>query len=363
MEIYWLWLLSLTGLSNKKRFALLTRFKTPQQIYNSTRSEIEEVRGIKSKDVDYICDGKDLNQATKALAFMEKQHIHLITMQSQYYPERLKNIFNPPVAFFAKGNVELLLRPISIAIVGSRIASPDGKIQAQRMGARLSECGITVISGLADGIDASGHLGALEHIGSTIAVVGTGINICYPQKNKELFRKIVRKGLVISEFFFDEKPLPFHFPLRNRIISGLSDGILVVEAAQKGGALITAKCALEQGKNVYAIPKEISLTQSVGVNNLIKDGAKLVTDIKDILEDYVELLPDHVDEIKDVESGQVPQDLKERKVYQYIKSGYDTPDKLSMICEIDIREINALLSMLELDEWIKIHYGTIHPLK
>ena len=358
-KIYWIWLMSLKQIGNSTRNKLLDYFDSPEEIFHCTREDLNEIKGLKSQQKESILSQKDLKLAEKAECFMKKHQICLITRDDDFFPQDLKEIYNPPAAFFTKGNLELLNAPLRIGIVGSRKASPGGLAQGRRISRELSQNGVTVVSGFAAGIDRSGHEGALEGIGSTIAVLGCGINICYPKSNQELYHNILKNnGLVLTEFFMDEPPIAFHFPLRNRIISGLVQGLLVVEAAEKSGALITARHALEQGKNVYAIPKDISLFQSVGSNNLIKDGAKVVTRTEDILEDYIHLLKE-----KRTEEFSAPNQTElsseEAEIVNLIKNGQNNIDNLVQITGKNISEINSLLSILELKDVISIDYGKI----
>lgn len=210
-----------------------------------------------------------------------------ISIESKEYPEQLKNIYNPPIKLYVLGNKKLLEQK-GIAIVGCRNASQYGKKVALRFAKDLSENRINIISGLALGIDTCAHLGTLRKngIGKTIAVLGSGLDEIYPKQNIELAKQIIKNGgCIISEYSFGAKPEKLNFPKRNRIISGLSRGVLVVEANEKSGSLITADFALEQGREVFAIPGNILNSTSVGTNNLIKQGAKLVTSYEDILEE------------------------------------------------------------------------------
>jgi len=213
--------------------------------------------------------------------------IEEIGFENEAYPERLKNIYDPPLKLFVLGNKDLL-RQKSIAIVGSREATEYGRNVALQFAKSLSENGINIISGLALGIDTYAHLGTLQlhSRGKTIAVLGSGLDEIYPKQNKELAKQIIQSGgCIITEFPFGTKPEKLNFPQRNRIISGLSEGILVVEASEQSGSLITADFALEQGKEVFAVPGNILNKTSVGTNNLIKQGAKLVTNYEEILEE------------------------------------------------------------------------------
>lgn len=219
--------------------------------------------------------------------------IEEIKINSQKYPQKLKNIYDPPTNLFILGNKEILNKK-SIAIVGSREATNYGKKVAYKFSKELAENGINIISGLAIGIDMCAHIGALKaenivqmdkKVGKTIAVMGSGFNNIYPKENIELAREIVRSGgCIITEYPLNMKPLKVNFPQRNRIISGLADGVLVVEAGKKSGALITAEFAIDNGIDVFAIPGDINKEQSVGCNELIKDGAIMVTSSKEVLE-------------------------------------------------------------------------------
>lgn len=359
-QLYWVWLLSIPEIGNTTRQRLLAHLGSPQGIYESDGPALKAIEGLKPEKREVLIKNRDLRGAEKAIRYMERHHIRLITQGDAAFPSFLHEIYNPPTAFFVKGNVELLKAPLNIGIVGSRKASPGGLAQARRLSRDLSENGVTVVSGFAAGIDAASHEGALEGVGSTIAVLGCGINVCYPKANKPLYHEILEGGgLILTEFFMDTQPLAFHFPLRNRIISGLSQGLLVVEAAEKSGALITAKHALEQGKNVYAIPKDITLVQSVGCNNLIKDGAKVVTEARDVLEDYVDFVPvpDGEETVKSVKNLKLSED--EAKLFNLVARGYNTTDQLVLVSEKTIAEVNALLSMMELRDILRVDYGRV----
>lgn len=214
--------------------------------------------------------------------------IEKIKIADSYYPKQLKKIYDPPESIYVLGEKEIL-NQIGIAIVGSRNATQYGKNVASKMAKDLAEKGINIISGLAIGIDEFAHIGTLQQgNGKTIAVLGSGIDQLYPKQNIELARKIIKSGgCIISEYPIGTKPDKKNFPQRNRIISGLSQGILIVEANEKSGALITAEFGLEQGKEIFAVPGDITKNQSKGCNLLIKDGAKLVLSTQDILEEII----------------------------------------------------------------------------
>ena len=216
--------------------------------------------------------------------YMKNNDIKIITLLDKEYPEKLKNIYDKPKVLYAKGNIKLLNEQ-SVAIVGCRDCSNYGKNIARKLSYSLAKENICIISGLAKGIDTFSHIGALEAGGKTIAVIGSGLDYVYPYENKDLYERILKNdGLIVTEYNLGTKPERLNFPARNRIISGLSDAIVIVEAKEKSGALITAEFALEQGKEVLAVPGNINSINSKGTNCLIKDGAVIVTDYKDVLE-------------------------------------------------------------------------------
>ena len=206
--------------------------------------------------------------------------IKTIDIQSREFPDSLRNIPNPPTKLYYAGNIGLLASA-GIAIVGTRRCSPYGRWVSYELGRKLAECGCTVISGMAEGIDTQAHLGCLDRGGNTIAVLGTGVNICFPKSNYKLYERILKDGLLISEIEPDEKAAPWTFPARNRIISGLSRGVVVVEGAIKSGSMITANHALDQGREVFAVPGNINQPNSIGTNMLIRDGATPILGIEE----------------------------------------------------------------------------------
>lgn len=224
---------------------------------------------------------------------LERKEIKICTIEEADYPVMLAEIFDPPYLFYYDGNIDLANR-FCFAMVGSRAASYYGKRQAHSMAGQLAGQGVVVVSGMARGIDTHSHRGALDAEGDTIAVLGSGLDIIYPAENNELYHTLRQKGLVISDFAPGTRPAPGNFPARNRIISGLSYGVLVVEARQRSGALITVDFALEQGREVFAIPGQLDSKNSEGTNQLIKDGAIFVTEFMDILEEY----PQHFTAVK-----------------------------------------------------------------
>jgi len=228
---------------------------------------------------------RPLSDAAKELAQAQAAGIRLLTWEEPEYPERLREIFDPPPLLYVLGNIELLRRHL-ISIVGARRPTPYGNQMAERLARDLAERGLVILSGLARGIDSSAHKGALAAArGATIGVLGCGIDVVYPKENKKIFAEMVERGAIISEFPMGTFPAPQNFPIRNRIIAGMGLGVVVVEGAQYSGSLITARLAMEFGREVYGVPGNATQASSFGPNQLIKQGAKLVTGWEDVIEE------------------------------------------------------------------------------
>ncbi|MCB1232650.1 MAG: DNA-processing protein DprA [Verrucomicrobiae bacterium] len=269
---------------------LLERFGNPERILSASGSELKSVPGIGSEMADSIRDWENLVDVAEEQRRMAEHGIGLLTIEDDAYPPALREIHDPPHLLYIKG--EILERDrYAIAVVGSRRVTHYGREAAQRLSFQLAHAGVTILSGLARGIDTAAHEAALAAGGRTIAVLGSGIGHLYPPENAALAEKIAENGAVISEFPVLYVPDRQSFPLRNRIVSGMSRGILVVEAPARSGALITANQAMEQGRNVYAVPGPIDRPTSEGCNRLIQDGAKLVIDSRDVLDEMEMLLP------------------------------------------------------------------------
>lgn len=269
---------------NREKIKILEKFGTSEAIWNLKEKEIIE-KGIKEKNVNKILEKKHRLNIEKYKNYLEKNKIKLICMNSEEYPESLKHIDNKPAYLYVRGKLENLYDD-NVAIVGSRKASTYGKFISRKISKEIADRNVNIVSGLAIGIDKYAHLGALDsNIGKTIAVLGTGVsdNEIYPFENKKVFERILENGgTVISEFKLGTKPEKYNFPLRNRIISGLAKKIIVVEAKEKSGSLITVDYALEQGKDIYAIPGNITSENSVGTNKLIEEGAYILNKIDDL---------------------------------------------------------------------------------
>ncbi len=294
---YWLWLSSLEGVAHTEKIALLNFFGSPEDIRNAAEKDIREA-GLSGAQAKAIKDG-DMSRADRLLGECEKLGIKAVAMTDTLYPDKLRNIYAPPVVLYIKGELPDIDDEAAVAFVGSRTCTPYGLSSAERIAFQMARHGALVISGMAKGIDAAAHVGALKAGGKTVAVLGCGVDIIYPLENKELYDDICVRGAVISEYPPGTRPLGSNFPARNRIISGLSLGVVVAEAPLRSGALITASHALEQGRDVFAVPGNIDAPGSAGANALIKEGAKLIDCGWDAVREYAALFPHRISERAD----------------------------------------------------------------
>ncbi len=332
----------------KSFFNLIEYFGSAEKVFEADRQTMINSLSLNNKAVDAIYRYRDIDIEP----YIRKLHdydIKLITFYDEKYPTLLKDISDPPPVLYVRGNEEII-NDMGISVVGSRYCTYYGSQMAYEFSARLTELGFTIISGMARGIDSRAHLGALSVNGKTVAVLGCGLDVVYPRENSSLYEEIIRKGAVISEFPLGTKPLKQNFPRRNRIISGLGIGVLVVEAGEKSGSLITASFALEQGKEVFAIPGNINNETSKGTNRLIKDGAKIVTELNDIIEKY-ELRSD----LKEKIESQRVNNLSEKliRLLGYINNEPVNINSLAEISGIRINELMPMINSLILAGYIK----------
>ncbi len=301
---YWIWLSECKHLQNRSKLLLLDYFGSPENIYYADEEEYQLVEGLDAGQIKLLRD-KSCETADRILGDCRRLGIQIITMQDAIYPVHLRNIYEPPVLLYVKGTLPVIDEEVTVAVVGAREATPYGISCAERLSYEMAKQGALIISGAARGIDTASHRGALRAGGETVAVLGGGIDVVYPSENKWLYQDIAVRGALVSEYPPGTEPIGAHFPMRNRIISGLSLCTLVVEAGEKSGALITANLALEQGRDIYAIPGPIDAPTSVGCNRLIAEGAGLASCGWDILRDYA---PQYPHKIK-AETVLVPQKL------------------------------------------------------
>lgn len=281
---YWVWLSLIKKLGSKRKLKLLELFKNPEIIYMLTKDELLKIDGIGEETANNIISLKNERLLNYHINYMLKNNIDIINIEDEEYPKILKEIHDPPISLYIRGDKDIL-NDRNIGIVGCRDCTEYGKKAAKYFAYNLSKHRINVVSGLAKGIDSYSHIGCLAAGGKTIAVVGNGLDTIYPKENIELANNIIiNGGAIISEYPCGTKPDKMNFPARNRIISGVSSGIIVVEAKEKSGTLITVDFALEQGRDVFVVPGNINCTNSVGTNELIKQGAKVVTTYEDVIE-------------------------------------------------------------------------------
>jgi len=283
--IYWLALRLVNGVGSLAYKSLLESFKSPYEIFHASFQELVTVPGIGPRTASHIKSFNDLQKIENELNRLKQLSINVITCRDGRYPAILKNIYDYPPILYVKGILKS--DDLNIALVGSRMASTYGKFTTERLARELALKGMTVVSGMARGIDSAAHRGALAGRGRTIAVLGCGIDIIYPPENKHLYDEIADNGAVISELALGTPPNAPNFPMRNRIISGLSLGVVVVEANERSGSLITARIALEQGREVFAVPGNVDTPGSRGTHKLIKEGAKLIENVNDIMDEIM----------------------------------------------------------------------------
>ncbi|MDI6604701.1 MAG: DNA-processing protein DprA [Thermoanaerobacteraceae bacterium] len=345
-KVFAIWLSSINGIGSKTFNKLVDYFGSPEAVYKADNKELIKYLG---NGVTYknIVEAKKQNPF-KNIDILIKNKIEVLLITDEDYPELLRNIYNPPPILYIRGKLKKC-DEISIAVVGSRNATAYGKFIAEKISYDIAKHGMTVISGMARGIDSYSHKGAMKAQGRTIAVLGCGVNITYPKENEKLMNEIIENGAVISEFPIDYLPVSGNFPARNRIISGLSLGVLVVEASVKSGSLITAKFALDQGRDVFAVPGNITSAYSKGTNELIKQGAKLVNDVNDILEEF-DLRTDIKERINEQMINTLNND--EKKVYEFICDCTRDIDEIINYMNYSVSKINCILTSLTVKGFI-----------
>lgn len=282
-KLYWFWFSSMTGMNAKKQHQLMDIFYHPKELFHISPNIIEEK--LSKKEYGKFLYGRKKDNIKRAYEKLKKQQISCLMYQEAFYPSRLKKIYDYPYVLFQKGQV-YQEKFLIIAIVGSRYPTSYGLELSKKFSKELSMQGVGIISGLAKGIDGAAHWGAMARTGMTTGVLGCGIDCIYPRDNYQLFYEMYENQTVFSEYPPGVPPHPWNFPERNRIISGLSDGILVVEAEKKSGSLITADCGLEQNKEIFAVPGPVTQTKHEGCHGLIKQGAKLTETVEDILSEF-----------------------------------------------------------------------------
>lgn len=352
-RLLWVSLGNISGIGSQTFCQLLKVFGSPENIFAANLKQLREV--VSENIASAIVRGHDAEALTQTRQWLAVPNNHLVTLADAEYPQSLLEIADPPPFLYAKGNLALLRQP-GIAIVGSRNASVQGEKNAEAFAHDLCAYGLCIISGLALGIDGAAHRGALRAKGNTIAVVGTGLDIVYPAKHRELAHQIAEHGLILSEFGLGTPSRPQNFPKRNRIISGLSLGCLVVEANLNSGSQITARLATEQGREVFAIPGSIHSPMSKGCHQLIKQGAKLVDCLQDIVEELhldrmsQSVQPATADAAKDSPDAS-PQNVANLDDTILDVMGFDpiSLEQLVIISGLTVSDVSSMLMLLELE--------------
>lgn len=374
---YWVWLAELAGVNPVNKLKLLQHFSSPEDIYYAAPEDYGQVEGITREQIQCLGE-KSLARAENILQDCARENIFLITLDDALYPLRLKDIYDPPILLYGKGKMPLFDDEVAVSMVGTRSCSPYGVSCGEELGYELARQGAMVVSGMAKGIDSACLRGALRAGGFTCAVFGCGVDVVYPAENRRLYEDILATGVILSEYPPKTGPEPWRFPQRNRIMSGLSVATLVVEAPERSGALITANDALEQGREVFAVPGPIDAPGSRGCHKLIREGAGLVSCAWDLLSEFESRYPHrlHLDEktmpVLPPQSGE-PKAAAEKKPILPTIDGKDaglTDDQMAVLrvlqsgeamltdevaeeTEIPMRRVLSALTMLEIDGYVK----------
>jgi DNA processing protein len=374
--IDWLRLALTPEIGSRRGKRLLERFKNPRAVLEASLDDIAGVENISRETAKRIVEGRKEIDLERHIELIEKNNVTLIPLDSESYPAGLKSIFDPPLVLFVKGRI-LPQDYFSIAIVGTRMSSFYGRSMSEKLSRQLVEKGFTIVSGGARGIDTFSHQTALRMKGRTLAVLGCGLDIDYPPENKKLFEEIAQKGAMVSEFPLSTLPSRQNFPMRNRIISGLSLGVVVIEAPLRSGALITVTHAAEQGREVFSVPGKADSFTSRGTHQLLRDGAKLAENADDIIEELEPILKSKIRELRAIppEAAERKQDLikpqlsegiglpvhserellseEETRVYDLASQGPIGIDELAEKTNMDIPRISGILLKLQLNKLLK----------
>lgn len=351
-----IWLSSL-GIGNSNIEKIIEQFYDLRELWESDNKKISFIKSLNNETKEKIIHNRNKEYLERLFVNIEKINAKVITIYDENYPIGLRYINSNPKVIYIKGDI-LEEDRLAIALVGSRKATNYGKWACEKFSKELTKLGVTIISGLASGIDTIAHKTSLENGGRTIGVLGNGIDTVYPKKNLSLYKELEQKGGIISEFPLGTPPLAYNFPQRNRIISGLSMGVIVIEAQEKSGSLITAHHALEQGKDVFALPGNINSIFSAGTNKLIKDGAKPLLEIDDIIEEIYEL-QDKLLSYKKNNIDYSNYSETEMKIIKLLEEGPIHSDVIAIKTGIDIVTLNSILTILELKGPVKELSGRI----
>lgn len=343
---YWVALNLILGDNLRSAQKLFLQYASPKEIFHSSTSALTSL-GIEEAAAQQLTSSSILVKADKEIERLDRKGYTVLTLEDRRYPDYLREIYDPPFVLYCAGRVGVLKEP-AVSVVGARRTGPYGRAVAERLAQDMASRGLIVVSGLARGIDSLAHWGALKE-GKTVAVLGSGMDRIYPKENRKLFDKIIEEGAVVTEFPPPSPPLGFHFPLRNRVISGLSLGVVVVEATRQSGSLITARLALEQNREVMAVPGNITSPLSEGTNWLIKTGAKLVESWEDVVEEFPSpLREEFLSPQKEKKKALPSMDDREKKIYDLLKPDATTHiDELVEQSDFSVSELLSILLNME----------------
>lgn len=370
---YWLWLSSLRGVGPVASTRLLERFGTPRDVYFAASAQLSELSWLGATERKALAD-KSMDAVERILEACEEKDIRIFTLQDSQYTERLRNIYDPPLVLYVRGTLPDMDNEAAVAMVGSREATMYGLMTAEKLAAQVTEHGGLIVSGLAKGIDAASHKGALRAGGRTVAVLGCGVDVVFPKENEQLYEDVISAGAIISEYPPGSEPLGMHFPQRNRIISGLSLAVVVVEATRRSGALITAALAADQGREVFAVPGNVDVPQSAGCLSLLREGANIASSGWDIVRDFVPLFPGKLIEKPRRKGGLISESLavpeedsgnpavhrapppeiseEERLVYDCLGEHSLLADEISDLTGLQVEKVLSALTVLESAECV-----------
>ncbi|MBI4384300.1 MAG: DNA-protecting protein DprA [Nitrospinae bacterium] len=353
---YWVALNMVLGIGKTLFHRLVREIGPPERVFRASRAELMRIDGIGEKTADQILKFDVEQISDRELRLAEKLGARILTSAGPDYPELLKSIYDPPPVLYYMGKGPALF-PAPLAVVGTRMPTNYGRLVAERLAASLAEMGFCIVSGMARGIDTIAHKSAIKAGGDTLAVFGCGLSHTYPPENAALRKKISEHGAVVSEFPIMEKPDRNNFPARNRVISGLSAGTVIVEADEKSGALITAHFALEQGREVFAVPGDIYSPKSRGTNRLIKMGAKLVDGPESVAEELAPSIQAALKELRPRSLDKSGMSPKERKLFSLLSSEEKHIDSLIENSQLSPAEVSATLVQLELKGLVRQRDG------
>lgn len=348
---YWVALNLVLAEDLKLSKKIIRNFPSVDEVFNASPHDLMAL-GLDESRARTISSQKALDLACKELDWINRKKYTILTLEDEKYPFYLRETFDPPFVLYCAGRAEALRGP-AVSIVGARKPTPYGRAVAERIAQDLASRGLVIVSGLARGIDSLAHWGALNE-GRTVAVLGSGLGYIYPRENRNLFEKIIEEGAVVSEYSHNTPPLAFHFPLRNRIISGLSMALVVVEATKRSGSLISARMALEQNREVMAVPGNITSELSQGANWLIKTGAKLIETWEDVVEEFSSPLREQILSEKPAKTKKpVVMSTQERKIFDLLRpDGMIHIDELVEKSDFSVSEVLSVLLSLELKNFI-----------